>query len=304
MRGKIIMRKRLTSLLLVGAISFGVLTGCGSKDSSNVEVNSAESNAASESADTEALSQDASTESASNGGATTYDQIKSNGYITFATEGTYAPYSYHDDSDKLVGFDVEVAQAIAEKLGVEAKFTETQWDGIIAGLDAGKYDAIANQVSITDERKEKYLFSDPYTYVYGVVIVNGDNTDINSFEALKGKDVALTVTSNWAELAESYGGKIVSTNGFSESIQLVIQGRADATVNDNVTFLDYKANQPDANAKVGATSDEATESAILIRKDDSDLQEAVNSALKELRDDGTLKSISEKYFGEDITVAH
>ena len=184
------------------------------------------------------------------------------------------------------------------------KFTETQWDGIIAGLDAGKYDAIANQVSITDERKEKYLFSDPYTYVYGVVIVNGDNTDINSFEELKGKDVALTVTSNWAELAESYGGKIVSTNGFSESIQLVIQGRADATVNDNVTFLDYKANQPDANAKVVATSDEATESAILIRKDDSDLQEAVNSALKELRDDGTLKSISEKYFGEDITSAH
>ena len=235
--------------------------------------------------------------------ASTYEKIKKDKYITFATEGTYAPYSFHDDSGALVGFDVEIARAIADKLGVEARFTETQWDGIIAGLDAKKYDAISNQVSITEERKQKYLFSDPYTYVYGVVIVNGDNTDINSFEELKGKDVALTVTSNWAELAESYGGKIVSTNGFSESIQLVIQGRADATVNDNVTFLDYKANQPDANAKVVATSDEATESAILIRKDDSDLQEAVNSALKEIRDDGTLKSISEKYFGEDITVA-
>ncbi len=266
------MKKLAAALLTVGV--FGtILTGCGSE------------------------------EAATSGAKTTYETAKENGYITFATEGTYAPYSFHDESDKLTGFDIEVAQAIADKLGLEAKFTETQWDGIIAGLDAGKYDAIANQVSITDERKEKYLFSDPYTYVYGVVIVNGDNTDINSFEELKGKDVALTVTSNWAELAESYGGKIVSTNGFSESIQLVIQKRADATVNDNVTFLDYKANQPDANAKVVATSDEATESAILIRKDDSDLQEAVNSALKEIRDDGTLKSISEKYFGEDITVA-
>ena len=104
----------------------------------------------------------------------TYEKIKKDKYITFATEGTYAPYSFHDDSGALVGFDVEIARAIADKLGVEARFTETQWDGIIAGLDAKKYDAISNQVSITEERKQKYLFSDPYTYVYGVVIVNED----------------------------------------------------------------------------------------------------------------------------------
>ena len=307
MRGKIIMKKKITSLLLVGALGFGVLTGCGSSDdsASNANVSNAESTTASESSDTveNPSTSESSEESSSSGEATTYDQIKSNGYITFATEGTYAPYSYHDDSDKLVGFDVEIAQAIAEKFGVEAKFTETKWDGIIAGLDAKKYDAISNQVSITEERQEKYLFSTPYTYAYGAVVVNGDNTDINSFEDLKDKDVALTVTSNWAEVAESYGGKIVSTSGFSESIQLVIQGRADATVNDNVTFLDFKANQPDANVKIVATSDEATESAILIRKDDSDLQEAINGALDQLRSEGKLAEISKKYFGEDITVA-
>ena len=184
---------------------------------------------------------------------------------------------------------------------MEARFTETQWDGIIAGLDAEKYDAIANQVSITEERLEKYLFSTPYTYAYGAVVVNGDNTDINSFEDLNGKDVALTVTSNWAQVAESYGGTIVSTNGFSESIQLVIQGRADATVNDNVTFLDFKTNQPDANVKIVAISDEATESGILLRKDDTALQEAINAALAELQAEGKLTEISIKYFGEDIT---
>ncbi|MCR4692199.1 MAG: amino acid ABC transporter substrate-binding protein [Lachnospiraceae bacterium] len=232
----------------------------------------------------------------------TFRKIKENGFITFATEGTYAPYSFHDDNNELVGFDVEVAQAIAGKIGVEAKFTETQWDGIIAGLDANKYDAISNQVSITPERQEKYLFSDPYTYVYGVVIVGEDNDEIGSFEDLDGKDVSLTVTSNWAQVAESYGGKIVSTSGFNESIQLVLQGRADATVNDNVTFYDFIANQPDAKAKIVATSDEATESAILIRKGDDDLQAAVNEALAQLREEGKLKEISEKYFGTDITV--
>ena len=275
--------KKLTSLLLVATLGIGGLTACGNSES--------------QSATTEVED----TAAPASGEATTYDQIKENSYITFATEGTYAPYSYHDDNDELVGFDVEVAKAVAEKLGVEARFTETQWDGIIAGLDAEKYDAIANQVSITEEREEKYLFSTPYTYVYGAVIVNGDNTDINSFEDLDGKDVALTVTSNWAEVAESYGGSIVSTSGFSESIQLVIQGRADATVNDNVTYLDFKANQPDANVKIVATSDDATESAILLRKDDSDLQEAINEALEELRSEGTLAEISVKYFGEDIT---
>ena len=233
--------------------------------------------------------------------ASTYEKIKKDKYITFATEGTYAPYSFHDDSGALVGFDVEIARAIADKLGVEARFTETQWDGIIAGLDAKKYDAISNQVSITEERKQKYLFSDPYTYVYGVVIVNEDNNDINSFEDLNGKDVSLTITSNWAQVAESYGGKIVSTSGFNESIQLVLQNRADATVNDNVTFYDFIANQPDAKAKIVATSNEATESAILIRQGDDDLQKAINDALSQLRSEGKLAEISNKYFGTDIT---
>ncbi|MCR4998307.1 MAG: amino acid ABC transporter substrate-binding protein [Lachnospiraceae bacterium] len=282
--------KKLTSILLIAATTVATLAGCGS--------NSASSAPAGESAEVSANETDAVSASAE---GSTYDDIIANGYITFATEGTYAPYSYHNDADELVGFDVEIARAVADKLGVEARFTETQWDGIIAGLDAGKYDAIANQVSITEERQQKYLFSTPYTYAYGAVVVNEANDDITSFEDLDGKDVALTVTSNWAEVAESYGGSIVATNGFSESIQLVIQQKADATVNDNVTFLDFKANQPDAPVKIVATSDESTKSAILIRKEDAALQEAINGALAELEADGTLAEISEKYFGEDIT---
>ena len=134
------------------------------------------------------------------------------------------------------------------------------------------------------------------------MIVNEDNNDINSFEDLNGKAVSLTITSNWAQVAESYGGKIVSTSGFNESIQLVLQNRADATVNDNVTFYDFIANKPDAKAKIVATSNEATESAILIRQGDDDLQKAINDALSQLRSEGKLAEISNKYFGTDITV--
>ncbi|MBR5180586.1 MAG: transporter substrate-binding domain-containing protein, partial [Lachnospiraceae bacterium] len=167
--------RKTSAFLLIATLGLGALAGCGKADSAS----------ASGSGTT-------ATSETSESAKSTYEQIKENGYITFATEGTYSPYSYHDDKNELVGFDVEVAKAVAEKLGVEAKFTETQWDGIIAGLDANKYDAIANQVSITEERQEKYLFSDPYTYAYGAVVVNGDNNDINSFEDLKGKNVALT----------------------------------------------------------------------------------------------------------------
>ena len=282
-----------TTLALVGAGT--LLVGCTSTASNTTTVNNENLSGNNEPAEKEVVEVEAE--------ETTYDKILKDGYITFATEGTYAPYSFHNDAGDLVGFDVEIAQAIAEEIGVEARFTETQWDGIIAGLDAEKYDAISNQVSITDERKEKYLFSDPYTYVYGAVIVEESNDEIKSFEDLDGKDVALTVTSNWADVARSYGGEIVSTNGFSESIQLVLQGRADATVNDNVTFLDFKANQPDAKAKIAATSTEATESAILIRKGDDKLQEAINTALASLKSKGKLTEISIKYFGEDITAA-
>ena len=271
------MKKSLFVTLVSIALGLAFLTGC-----------KQEKNSSSKTGDNSAAE-------------TTFKAIKSNGYITFATEGTYAPYSFHDDKNNLVGYDVEIAQAIAKKLGVEARFTETKWDGIIAGLDAKKYDAISNQVSITEERKAKYLFSVPYTYAYGVVIVNSDNDSINSFEDLKGKSVALTVTSNWAALAESYGGVIAATSGFNESIQLVLQKRADATVNDNVTFYDFIAQQPDAKAKIVATSKESTESAILIRKEDSDLQEAINGALEELKKEGKLTEISIKYFGSDIS---
>lgn len=230
------------------------------------------------------------------------EEIQAKGVITVGIEGTYPPYTYHDESsNELTGYDVEIARAIAEKLGVEAEFVETKWDSIIAGLDAKRYDAIINQVGITAERQEKYDFSQPYTYTKGVLIVAEDNSGITSFEDLAGKKSAQTTTSNWAATAESYGAAIEGTDGFSQSIELVLAGRADATLNDDVTFYDYKNAKPDAKVKIVAASEEVNTSGVMIRKGDEPFLNAINTALDQLRAEGKLKEISEKYFGADVS---
>ena len=230
-------------------------------------------------------------------------RIYSFGEIVVATEGAWAPWTYHDEDGTLVGFDVEVAQAIAEKLGVNVKFSETEWDGIFAGLDSGRYDIAANGVEVTEERTQKYDFSTPYGYIRTALIVRGDNEDITSFEDLNGKHTANSIASTYMTLAESYGAMAAGVDTLDQTIQMVLSGRADATLNAEVSFYDYMAVHPDANLKVVALTEEASQVAIPVRKgeDSASLLEAINQAIDELREDGTLSAISDKYFGNDIT---
>ncbi|QHI72342.1 amino acid ABC transporter substrate-binding protein [Aminipila terrae] len=228
--------------------------------------------------------------------------IKEAGVIKIGTEGTYAPYSYHNDKGDLAGYDVEVAQAVADKLGVKAEFVETKWDSMIAGLDAKRFDVVVNQVGVTEERQQKYSFSTPYTYSKGALIVAKSNQDIKGFKDLSGKKSAQSLTSNWAGLAEGYGAELVGTDGFNQSIDLVLAGRADATINDNLTFYDYITQKPDTEVKIAALSDETSENAILIRKGSDTLVKAIDDALAQLSKEGKLKEISEKYFGVDVSV--
>lgn len=230
------------------------------------------------------------------------DKIKASGVLTVGTEGTYPPFTYHDDQNALVGFDVEVAQAVAEKLGVKVQFVEGKWDGLIAGIDANKYDTVFNQVGINDERKLKYDFSSPYTYSQAALVVADTNNDIKSFTDLVGKKAAQTVTSNYGEMATKSGAEIVASNDLAASISLVIDGRADATINDILSFFDYMNQNPDTNIKIVATDPDAAESAAIFSKGNPKFQEAVNKALADLKADGTLKKISEKYFGTGIDV--
>ena len=233
------------------------------------------------------------------------DQIKSRGEITVAMEGTWAPWTYHDENDNLVGYDVEVANAIAEKLGVKVNFIEGEWDGLLAGLDAGRYDIMVNGIGITPDREEKYNFSTPYAYNRTAVIVRGDYDEISSMEDLNGKKTANTISSTYATQAEAYGAEVTGVDDLNQTIELLLAGRIDATLNAEVTFFDYLKAHPDANVKIAAYSDEVEQVAIPVRKSDdtTTLLSAINDALAEMDKDGTLASLSEKYFGTDISKA-
>ena len=230
------------------------------------------------------------------------DSIQKSGKLVVALEGAWQPWSYHDSSDTLVGYDVEVSRAIAEKLGVEPEYVESDWDSLFAGLDAGRYDMVCNGVEVTEERAKTYAFTTPYGYIHTALAVRKDNEEIHSFEDLKGKTTANSLASTYMELAESYGATVQGIDTLEETIQLLTAGRIDATLNADVSFYDYLNVHPDADFKLVAQTAEASHVAIpVLKSEDTAYLDAMNTAIEALRADGTLKTLSEKYFGQDIS---
>ena len=232
-------------------------------------------------------------------------QIQEKGFVTIAMEGTWAPWTYHDENDNLVGYDVEVGQRIAQGLGVEADFIEGEWDGLLAGLDSGRYDMMINGVDITEEREKAYDFSEPYAYNRMAVIVRGDYDEIQTMEDLAGKHTANTISSTYAETAEQYGAEVTGVDDLNQTFELLLSGRIDATLNSEVTFYDYMKAHPDANIKIAVLADNASEVGIPFRKGEetASLREAVTEILDEMRESGELSELSVKYVGTDISQA-
>lgn len=227
-------------------------------------------------------------------------KVKADGKLVIGTEGTYSPFTFHDASGKLTGFDVELAEEVGKRLGVKTEFKETQWDAIFAGLDAKRFDMIANQVGIRPDRQEKYSFSDPYITSAAVLLASNDNDKVKTFEDIKGLNSAQSLTSNYADIAKKYGAKLVGVEGFQQAAELLAQKRVDVTINDKIAYLDYKKQKPDAPIKIVATSTDASQSGFMFRKNSDTLVDAVNKALQDMIDDGTYKKISEKWFGVDV----
>ena len=240
--------------------------------------------------------------SAASAGGDLLSTIQSRGTLIVALEGAWQPWSFHDVDDTLVGYDVEVSRAIAEKLGVEPEYVESDWDSLFAGMDAGRYDMVCNGVEVTEERSKTYDFTTPYGYIHTALAVKKDNDSITSFEDLDGKTTANSLASTYMELAESYGATVQGIDTLEETIQLLTAGRIDATLNADVSFYDYMNVHPDADFKLVAQTAEASHVAIpVLKSEDTAYLDALNAAIEELRADGTLKTLSEKYFGQDIS---
>ncbi len=300
------MKKRVLAAMIATLTASAVLTGCGSSESAASAESGTEESTDKEAAteETDAAAEAETAETADTAADGLLKEIQDKGTMVVGMEGDWAPWSYHDtETNEVIGYDADTARAIGEKLGVEVEIVEAPWESLFAGLDDGRYDMVVNGVEITDERSEKYDFSEPYAYIHTALVVRGDNEDIKSFEDLQGKKTVNSIGSTYMELAESYGASAAGVSTLNDTIQNVIDGRADATLNADVSFYDYMNQQPNANIKIVATTKEASNVAIPIRKGEETVsfEAAVNAAIEELKTDGTLAELSEKYFGSDVT---
>ena len=238
------MKESVWKLLSAGVLAGVILTGCGNTDTAS---GSTTSGSAATVESTKAEETTAATEAnTENEADDELAQIQKNGVLRVGVEGTYPPMTYHDEDGKLTGFDVEVAEKIAEKLGVTAEFTESGWDSLLAGIDSGRLDTVINAVSITDEREIKYDFAGPYFYITQQIVVAADDDSITDMDSLKGKKVANTVTTAYMDILEEAGAELVPISTAEEAASLITSGRADFTTFNSVVFNEYLIQHPEA----------------------------------------------------------
>ena len=230
------------------------------------------------------------------------DTVKARGTLKIGLEGTFPPFNSKAPNGELVGFDVDIAKAIAAKLGVKPEFVTTEWSGIIAGLQAGKFDVIVNQVGITDARKQTLDFSPPYTYSAAQLIQRKDDKrQFNSLEDLKGHKLGVGLGTNYMDMAKSVPGIDVKTYpGAPEYLRDLAAGRIDAALNDRL-MLAYLLKNSQLPLRTGATVGNGNPSGIPFKKGNPKFQKAIDDAMTQLEADGTFTKISDKWFGIDVT---
>ena len=231
-------------------------------------------------------------------------KIQERGTLIVGMEGNWSPWTYHDEkTGELTGLEVDIANLIAEGLGVKADFQEAPWDALLAGVDAGRFDIICNGVGYTEERAKSYSFTTPYVYSNKVLVVAADNEEIKSVDDLKGKKTANSASSTYAALAEEYGATLVPVDTLGETMDMLVQGRVDATLNAQVSIADYLREHPDAKIKTVQVLPGDPVAYPVAKEGTESLVEAINAVLEEARQDGRLAGISVKYFGVDTTKA-
>lgn len=229
------------------------------------------------------------------------------GVLKIGTNDTYVPLEYRDEENKIVGFDIDLGDAIAKELGVKSEWVSTAWDGIFTGLDAGQYDCIISGTSITEDRQKSYNMSDPYL-TNGIVIVsrNDDPNKATKATDLNGKKVGVQLETTADIAAKAMIEKDGNTMQLSQFDGMLdafaaLEGKTiDYILTDEPVGSFYTTLKPDvysvtsdilSNEPIGVTS----------RKADTEFATKINETLKKLQDNGTMAELSNKWFGKDVT---
>ncbi|KGX90031.1 transporter substrate-binding domain-containing protein [Pontibacillus marinus] len=254
-------------LMIVSSILLVMMAACGSDDTSNGDASSSD-----------------------------YTLVE-DGKLTFASSGEYPPFSKTDASGEMSGYDIEVGNAIAEELGLEPNQQKLKFASIVEGVKSGRVDAAVASHTINEKRLKKVDFSTPY-YYSGAQVFTRPGSDFESLEDLEGKEIAVSKGSTYSTYAEEVSDNVVTYDSDVVALQSLSKGRHDAVITDFLTGKEAIKNGLDIKGKKMI---DRSEQAVAVSKENEKLLEDINAALETLRENGTLKKLSEKYFGSDIT---
>ncbi len=217
--------------------------------------------------------------------------------LTMATNATFPPYEYYEN-EKIVGIDAEIAELIAEKIGMKLEIVDTEFGSIVAGVQTGKYDMGMAGMTVTDERKESVNFTTSYaTGIQSIIVPEG--TSIKGLEDLEGKKIGVQQdTTGHIYAADEFGDEMVSPyNKGTDAVAALVSGKVDCVIIDNQPAKSFVENNE--GLSILSTDYAVEDYAIAISKDNSELLEKVNTALEELIADGSVKKIIDKYISAE-----
>jgi polar amino acid transport system substrate-binding protein len=228
--------------------------------------------------------------------ASSLDDVKAKGVLVFATDATYPPFESVDKDGKIVGFDVDLGNEVAKRMGLKAQFVNTAWDGIFLGLNGKKYDVILSSVSITPKRQEAYDFSIPYKDTYQILVVKKDEKDIKTKDDLKGKIIGVQIGTTSEKEAKNVAGvrEVKSYNTFVEPFMELSFGRIEAVIVNGAVANTFVQRYPDK-FKITGEPFLYNKNGIVIRKGEKEIKEAIDNVLKQMTDEGWITKLREKY---------
>lgn len=228
-------------------------------------------------------------------------KVKSEGVLYIGLNDTYPPMEFRNEKNEIVGFDIDLGNEIAKKIGVKAEIVTNDWKGIILSLKAKKFDMILSTMTITEERKKEIDFSEPYIVGGQKIVVKKENTTIKDTPDLVGKVVGVQLGTTGEMAAQKIEGlkEIKKYDGVTEAFNDLSVGRIDAVIADGQVGGYYLTKRGGDLVLLDASLSEENVG-IGFRKEDSDLRDAVQKALDDLKAEGTLSKLSEKWFGYDF----